>query len=168
MEEEREGEQVEEGLEQEEEQEREEQEGAEATPIGEPLRARVVGAALSSARTEQRDPGRTGRGAATMIALFNKLLDWFKALFWKEEMELTLVGLQYSGKTTFVNVIAVSAPGSPARGPRLASPAQRRPEGLGWGSPWRDGANEGVGGLVHAMLVTSLKARIWSFPRLDG
>ncbi|XP_045643622.1 ADP-ribosylation factor-like protein 8A isoform X3 [Ursus americanus] len=41
-----------------------------------------------------------------MIALFNKLLDWFKALFWKEEMELTLVGLQYSGKTTFVNVIA--------------------------------------------------------------
>lgn len=43
-----------------------------------------------------------------MIALINKLLDWFKALFWKEEMELTLVGLQYSGKTTFVNVIAVS------------------------------------------------------------
>lgn len=46
-----------------------------------------------------------------MIALFNKLLDWFKALFWKEEMELTLVGLQYSGKTTFVNVIAVGGPG---------------------------------------------------------
>uniref|UniRef100_UPI00398E3CFD ADP-ribosylation factor-like protein 8A isoform X1 n=1 Tax=Pristiophorus japonicus TaxID=55135 RepID=UPI00398E3CFD len=41
-----------------------------------------------------------------MLALFNKLLDWFKSLFWKEEMELTLVGLQYSGKTTFVNVIA--------------------------------------------------------------
>ncbi|XP_015255177.1 PREDICTED: E3 ubiquitin-protein ligase ZNRF2-like [Cyprinodon variegatus] len=46
-----------------------------------------------------------------MIALINKLLDWFKALFWKEEMELTLVGLQYSGKTTFVNVIAVSGGG---------------------------------------------------------
>ena len=43
-----------------------------------------------------------------MLALFGKLLDWFKSLFWKEEMELTLVGLQYSGKTTFVNVIAVS------------------------------------------------------------
>ncbi|CAJ0941285.1 unnamed protein product [Ranitomeya imitator] len=41
-----------------------------------------------------------------MLALINKLLDWFKSLFWKEEMELTLVGLQYSGKTTFVNVIA--------------------------------------------------------------
>ncbi|KAJ8361138.1 hypothetical protein SKAU_G00176630 [Synaphobranchus kaupii] len=40
------------------------------------------------------------------IALINRLLDWFRSLFWKEEMELTLVGLQYSGKTTFVNVIA--------------------------------------------------------------
>lgn len=44
-----------------------------------------------------------------MLALINRLLDWFRALFWKEEMELTLVGLQYSGKTTFVNVIAVSS-----------------------------------------------------------
>lgn len=43
-----------------------------------------------------------------MLALINRILDWFRALFWKEEMELTLVGLQYSGKTTFVNVIAVS------------------------------------------------------------
>ncbi|XP_045547830.1 ADP-ribosylation factor-like protein 8B-A isoform X3 [Salmo salar] len=41
-----------------------------------------------------------------MLALINRLLDWFKSLFWKEEMELTLVGLQHSGKTTFVNVIA--------------------------------------------------------------
>jgi ADP-ribosylation factor-like protein 8 len=51
-----------------------------------------------------------------MFALINKILDWFKSLFWKEEMELTLVGLQYSGKTTFVNVIAVS-PSSNARYP---------------------------------------------------
>lgn len=42
-----------------------------------------------------------------MLALMNRILDWFRSLFWKEEMELTLVGLQYSGKTTFVNVIAV-------------------------------------------------------------
>lgn len=42
-----------------------------------------------------------------MWALINRVLDWLKSLFWKEEMELTLVGLQYSGKTTFVNVIAV-------------------------------------------------------------
>ena len=38
--------------------------------------------------------------------MINKLLEWFKSLFWKEEMELTLVGLQHAGKTTFVNVIA--------------------------------------------------------------
>lgn len=43
-----------------------------------------------------------------MWSLMNRILDWFRSLFWKEEMELTLVGLQYSGKTTFVNVIAVS------------------------------------------------------------
>merc|ERR1711976_832801 len=41
-----------------------------------------------------------------MLAFFQRILDWFKSLFWKEEMELTLVGLQYPGKTTFVNVIA--------------------------------------------------------------
>ncbi len=46
--------------------------------------------------------------SAEMLALVHRLLDWFRSLFWKEEMELTLVGLQYSGKTTFVNVIAVS------------------------------------------------------------
>ncbi|KAJ7376568.1 ADP-ribosylation factor-like protein 8B [Desmophyllum pertusum] len=43
---------------------------------------------------------------AKMLAFFRGILDWIKSLFWKEEMELTLVGLQYSGKTTFVNVIA--------------------------------------------------------------
>ncbi len=46
--------------------------------------------------------------SAEMMAFIHRLLDWFRSLFWKEEMELTLVGLQYSGKTTFVNVIAVS------------------------------------------------------------
>lgn len=42
-----------------------------------------------------------------MFSIFQRILDWIKSLFWKEEMEITLVGLQYSGKTTFVNVIAV-------------------------------------------------------------
>jgi len=37
---------------------------------------------------------------------FDGLLEWFRSLFWKQEMELTLVGLQNSGKTTLVNVIA--------------------------------------------------------------
>jgi GTPase SAR1 family protein len=31
------------------------------------------------------------------------------SLFFKQEMELTLVGLQNSGKTTLVNVVAVRA-----------------------------------------------------------
>lgn len=62
-----------------------------------------------------------------MIAVINKILDWFKSLFWKEgefkcekisdkyflsystiilmtEMELTLVGLQYSGEIDSDNV----------------------------------------------------------------
>ncbi|KAF7241976.1 hypothetical protein EG68_10707 [Paragonimus skrjabini miyazakii] len=41
-----------------------------------------------------------------MLAFFQRILDWIRSLFWREEMDLTLVGLQYSGKTTFVNVIA--------------------------------------------------------------
>eukprot|EP01135_Chromosphaera_perkinsii_P006134 Nk52_evm1s417 gene=Nk52_evmTU1s417 len=40
-----------------------------------------------------------------MWGWLNSLLEWIKSLFFKEEMELTLVGLQNSGKTTFVNVI---------------------------------------------------------------
>lgn len=56
-----------------------------------------------------------------MLALINRFLDWVKSLFWKEEMELTLVGLQYSGKTTFVNVIAVSVFITPSLSFSLAS-----------------------------------------------
>eukprot|EP00045_Choanoeca_perplexa_P010994 m.114299 g.114299 ORF g.114299 m.114299 type:complete len:185 (-) comp15473_c0_seq2:1540-2094(-) len=41
-----------------------------------------------------------------MFSWVNRLVEWVKSLFWKEEMELTLVGLQNSGKTTFVDVIA--------------------------------------------------------------
>ena len=32
-----------------------------------------------------------------MMQMIHKMLDWFKSLFWKEEMELTLVGLQHAG-----------------------------------------------------------------------
>eukprot|EP01107_Rhizomastix_libera_P017105 TRINITY_DN769_c1_g1_i1.p2 TRINITY_DN769_c1_g1~~TRINITY_DN769_c1_g1_i1.p2 ORF type:complete len:191 (-),score=34.46 TRINITY_DN769_c1_g1_i1:673-1221(-) len=34
------------------------------------------------------------------------VIDWIRSLFWQQEMELTLVGLQNSGKTTLVNVIS--------------------------------------------------------------
>jgi len=40
-----------------------------------------------------------------IVSMFEDLLNWVKSLFWKQEMELTLVGLQNSGKTTLVNVI---------------------------------------------------------------
>ena len=33
-----------------------------------------------------------------MMQMIHKMLDWFKSLFWKEEMELTLVGLQHAGE----------------------------------------------------------------------
>ncbi|OMH83507.1 ADP-ribosylation factor-like protein 8B-A [Zancudomyces culisetae] len=41
-----------------------------------------------------------------MMSIVNSILEWLKRLFWKEEMEVTLVGLQNSGKTTLVNVVA--------------------------------------------------------------
>ncbi|KAL5516283.1 hypothetical protein EMCRGX_G001570 [Ephydatia muelleri] len=46
------------------------------------------------------------RRRGEMLSFFQSILEWFKSLFWKEEMEITLVGLQNSGKTSFVNVIA--------------------------------------------------------------
>lgn len=39
--------------------------------------------------------------------LIDDFLNWLRGLFWKQEMELTLVGLQNSGKTTLVNVLSV-------------------------------------------------------------
>ncbi|TPX43224.1 hypothetical protein SeMB42_g04813 [Synchytrium endobioticum] len=44
-----------------------------------------------------------------MAAFIQALLDWLRSLFFKQEMELTLVGLQNSGKTTLVNVIAAGS-----------------------------------------------------------
>ncbi|KAF9425678.1 ADP-ribosylation factor-like protein 8B [Podila epigama] len=41
-----------------------------------------------------------------MASIIQSLLDWIRSIFFKTEMELTLVGLQNSGKTTLVNVIA--------------------------------------------------------------
>lgn len=41
-----------------------------------------------------------------MLEWFYSFLDWLRSLFFREEMEVTLVGLQNSGKTTLVNVLA--------------------------------------------------------------
>jgi ADP-ribosylation factor-like protein 8 len=43
------------------------------------------------------------------ISIFDKLLDmfsWVKSLFFSKELELSILGLQNAGKTTFVNVLA--------------------------------------------------------------
>ena len=34
------------------------------------------------------------------------MLDWFKSLFWKKELELSIVGLQNAGKSTLVNTLS--------------------------------------------------------------
>ena len=42
-------------------------------------------------------------------SLVDQMLQWLRNLFFKQEMELTLVGLQNSGKTTLVNVVGQRA-----------------------------------------------------------
>lgn len=42
-----------------------------------------------------------------MFSWFKNLIDWFKNLFWKQELDLAIVGLQYSGKSTFVKLLSV-------------------------------------------------------------
>ncbi|CAL1275666.1 unnamed protein product [Larinioides sclopetarius] len=41
-----------------------------------------------------------------MLQLLSRFLEWLRTLFWRKELEITLIGLQAAGKSTFVNVIA--------------------------------------------------------------
>ncbi|CAI5989632.1 unnamed protein product [Closterium sp. NIES-64] len=41
-----------------------------------------------------------------MMALWEYVLNWLRSLFFQQEMELSLIGLQNAGKTSLVNVIA--------------------------------------------------------------
>jgi len=41
-----------------------------------------------------------------MFAWFERLLNWLRSLFWSQKLEVTLIGLQAAGKTTFVNVLS--------------------------------------------------------------
>ena len=45
-------------------------------------------------------------GGSAIGRFFASIANWLRSLFWKQEMELTLVGLQASGKTTLVNLIS--------------------------------------------------------------
>ncbi|KMT17218.1 hypothetical protein BVRB_2g039210 [Beta vulgaris subsp. vulgaris] len=40
------------------------------------------------------------------MGIWDSLLNWLRSLFFKQEMELSLVGLQNAGKTSLVNAIA--------------------------------------------------------------
>merc|ERR1711871_107935 len=43
---------------------------------------------------------------STFRRMYDGFLNWLRSLFWKQEMELTMVGLQNAGKTTLVGVFA--------------------------------------------------------------
>lgn len=49
---------------------------------------------------------RISNFVARSMAFFRKILDAIKGLFWKQEMEITLVGLQGAGKTTLLSAIS--------------------------------------------------------------
>lgn len=40
------------------------------------------------------------------MSFFRSIIDWIRGLFWKQEMEITLVGLQGAGKTTLLTAIS--------------------------------------------------------------
>lgn len=40
------------------------------------------------------------------MSIFSALLDWLRSLFFSKQLEIALVGLQNSGKTSLVNVLA--------------------------------------------------------------
>lgn len=42
-----------------------------------------------------------------VMGLWEAFLNWLRSLFFKQEMELSLIGLQNAGKTSLVNVIAM-------------------------------------------------------------
>eukprot|EP01016_Furgasonia_blochmanni_P049926 TRINITY_DN7641_c0_g1_i1.p1 TRINITY_DN7641_c0_g1~~TRINITY_DN7641_c0_g1_i1.p1 ORF type:complete len:251 (+),score=64.17 TRINITY_DN7641_c0_g1_i1:62-754(+) len=44
-----------------------------------------------------------------MAALLKRFVDWIKSLFWNQELELSIVGLQNAGKTTLVNTMATGS-----------------------------------------------------------
>merc|ERR1712070_430716 len=50
--------------------------------------------------------GRAKTMWASIKSKFSSMLAYLRSLFWKQEMEITLVGLQNAGKSTLVNVIA--------------------------------------------------------------
>lgn len=48
----------------------------------------------------------TLQASSMFSALWQGILEWLQTLFFQQEMELTILGLQYAGKTTLVNLIS--------------------------------------------------------------
>jgi small GTP-binding protein len=42
------------------------------------------------------------------MGLWERLVNWLKSMLWAKELELTVLGLQNAGKSTFVNVLATN------------------------------------------------------------
>ncbi|CAN6274556.1 unnamed protein product, partial [Urochloa humidicola] len=53
-----------------------------------------------------RDPALRAVAGESGMGLWDSLLNWLRSLFFKQEMELSLVGLQNAGKTSLVNAVA--------------------------------------------------------------
>lgn len=43
-----------------------------------------------------------------IMRLWSRFADWVRSLFWKQELEISIIGLHNAGKSTFVNVLATS------------------------------------------------------------
>jgi len=48
---------------------------------------------------------KTAAATAAVKSKFQGMLGYLKSMFWKQEMEITLVGLHNAGKSTLANVI---------------------------------------------------------------
>ncbi|XP_012702486.3 ras-related protein Rab-26 isoform X2 [Setaria italica] len=72
-----------------------------------PARPLPRAAAADSPSGERSGPWRARSIAGDSgMGLWDSLLNWLRSLFFKQEMELSLVGLQNAGKTSLVNAVA--------------------------------------------------------------
>lgn len=49
---------------------------------------------------------KEGKGGFSLWGKLTDFVSWFRSLFFNKELELSILGLQNAGKTTFVNVLA--------------------------------------------------------------
>jgi ADP-ribosylation factor-like protein 8 len=54
----------------------------------------------------KEEPSEVVEERGATMGIWDAFLNWLRSLFFKQEMELSLIGLQNAGKTSLVNVIA--------------------------------------------------------------